>query len=357
MKTISLWGTGPRPKASSGMTLIELLVAFMVFVLLIAALVGLTTSSLDTWTEGEARKDIYDRAQIVLETLAEDLRNVYSENEIYTNGQRELSPPAFVCDIDKGRQRLRFVRTGTPAMGPLNAPLPQGQTIIGPMFYAPLYEVAYLSDPDPAKNVLWRGVRPFNRNLQSTLLSPSATMFSDSFRPVEAGVLHVSYRFWTQFTTTWDEGARVQRLGPNSRQASGPEDRWDSQRKDRQFALYKRYDVTNPDFVYPEIVQVTVILESTASLRQAIWLAEGCDDKASALRLNDTKGLPDEPGRVKIGAEWIEYRGKTMTDLLNVRRGLLGTVPAPHAAKDPVHFGESFTTDVRISAYREAQTP
>ncbi|HLY74300.1 MAG TPA: prepilin-type N-terminal cleavage/methylation domain-containing protein, partial [Planctomycetota bacterium] len=72
---------GARPSAGrripAGMTLIELLVAFVVLLMLIAALVTLTTRSLETWTSGEARKDMYDRAQVAIDLISADLRNLY----------------------------------------------------------------------------------------------------------------------------------------------------------------------------------------------------------------------------------------------------------------------------------------
>ena len=54
------------------MTLVELLVAFMVFLMMIGALVTLTTRSLSTWMQGETRKEVYDRAQLVLDVVARD---------------------------------------------------------------------------------------------------------------------------------------------------------------------------------------------------------------------------------------------------------------------------------------------
>jgi hypothetical protein len=233
------------------------------------------------------------------------------------------------------------------------------------MYFADLWEVAYLPDHDPAKNTLWRGIRYFDRGLGPSLLRPGDTnepkdaLFRTCFRPLETGVLHVGLRFWTQFTNTWDEKVPVQRLAPNSNQGSGPEKRWDSSRRtDRAFILHKsQFDRTNPDFVYPEIVQVTVVLESTLPEVHGMRLAEGCDDKSAVLRLNHTRGLPEAPAMVKIEAEWIEYGGKTFTEITSCRRGQRGTAAAAHVVPSEVHFGESFTTDVRVSAYREAQQP
>src|SRR2546426_5461251 len=76
-----------NPNSAIGMTLVELLVAFMVLLMLVGALVALTTRSLQTWSTGETRKEMYDRAQVVLDALVRDVRNTYVETEIYDDGR------------------------------------------------------------------------------------------------------------------------------------------------------------------------------------------------------------------------------------------------------------------------------
>src|ERR1043165_9159748 len=153
------------------MTLIELLVAFVVLLMLVAALVSLTTRSLETWTAGEARKDMYDRAQVALDLLSADLRNLYAENEWFTNGMQALPAPALQCDLDKnGRPRIRFVRDGNPAV--MRAPIPSPSTILPPNYYGAMWEIAVVMDPDPERNVLYRGIRGFDRRKNGTLLNP-----------------------------------------------------------------------------------------------------------------------------------------------------------------------------------------
>ncbi len=362
MRNDSLPARG-RLAAGAGMTLVELLVAFMVFVLLISALVSFTSTALDGWSRGEQRKDIYDRALILLDSIADDVRNAYSENEVFVVGQKELQVPAFMCDLDaNGQSRLRFVRTGTPRMGRSAARIAGGTGLVSPaVYYADLWEVAYVMDPDPQKNVLWRGVRQFDRESGATLLRTTGyeRQMPALFRPLGKGVLHLRFRFWTQYTTTWDERQKVRQTGPGSRAGSGPEVRWDSTRqKDKRFYFHKKeYDRTNPDFVYPEIVQAAVTLESTLSAAAGLRLAEDCTPASTSLRLNGTQGMPDPPAMAKVGAEWIEYGGMTMTELTKVKRGERGTAKLPHAAGTAVHFGEEFTTDIRVAAYREAQEP
>jgi hypothetical protein len=345
------------------MTLVELLVAFMVLLMLIGALVALTTRSLETWTTGENRKEMYDRAQVVLDSLVRDLRNTYVENEVFDDGRKELQVPLFASDLDRAKQpRIRFVRTGNPAV--IGAQ--QGvrlRTILPVMTFGDEWEVAYLLDPDPAKTTLYRGLRLFDRQPTNTLLRPSdyddptKPLFGQCFKPVESGILHVGFRFWTQYTTTWDESAPITKTPANSRARSGPETCWDSTRREvKDFKFHRRnFDRANPDFVYPEIVQITVQVESGSPETSGIRLGEMIDDRSTTIRLTHTRGMPDGPALARIEGEWIEYGNKTLTELTEVRRHCRHTAAVSHAALTPVRFGETFTTEVRLPVYREAQ--
>lgn len=348
------------------MTLLELLVAFFVLLMLVGALVSLSTRSLEVWTSGEARKEVYDKAEVVLTAISKDLRNVYLENEMYNDGVKDLPPPALQCDLDRLKNpRLRFVRTGSPAVVRAVGG-GAGPTIVPPTYYGRTWEVAYVLDPD-GKAVLYRGARGFERRASGTLLRAveyerSTDSFFTSqppvFTPVETGVLYVGYDFWTQYTTTWDD-APLQKQGANSKQKVGAEKRWDSTRiqDDKFFFHRRRFDRTNPDFVYPEIIRVTVSVEYLNPEQHGIKVHEAVDERANAIRLTHTRSLPDAPGLIKVEGEWIEYGGKSDTELFKLVRGRRFTAPAAHAAQTPVRFGETFTTEVKPGAYREAQEP
>ncbi len=365
MKTARTQPSSLRVRARQGMTLIELLVAFFVLLLLVGALVSLSTRSLEVWSSGETRKELYDKAEVVLSAIAKDLRNVYVENELYSRGTGDLQPPVLQCDVDRNRNpRLRFVRTGHPAVvraqgGPGTPP-----TAVAPVYYGPTWEVAYVLDPDPAKAQLWRGTRGFDRRATGTLLraveyesSSEAPFFKACFAEVEAGILYVGYDFWTQFTTTWDE-APLQKTA-NSKQKVGAERRWDSGRRDddKFFLHRRRFDRNNPDFVYPEIVRITVTVEVQSPEETGMKVLETVDDRATSLRLTHTRGLPDAPGLLKIEGEWIEYGGKGDSEVFKLTRGRRYTAPTSHPAQAAVRFGETFTTEVKPAAFREASEP
>ena len=65
----------------------------------------------------------------------------------------------------------------------------------------------------------------------------------------------------------------------------------------------------------------------------------------------------DPPAGVWVDGEWIYYKDKTVSTLLNCTRGGRGTKPENHSAGVRVRFGEEFVTDVRIPTYRVADTP
>ncbi len=370
------------------MTLLELLVAFAIFVLLIAALVSLATTGLDTWTSGEARKDNYDRAQTILAILSEDLRNAFSENAIFNDGTKDLMSAAFLCDYDGNQnQRLRFVRGGDREVVQVD-PATQIRKTTPSMYYGDFWEIAYVMDSDSTKNILYRGIRYFDRRLEYTLLRDedlvrtSAKFFQDNAIVLERGVLYLGFAFWTQETTTWQPprtryftcdrpthrplvqlaaAGKCPLCGKATAEravevAEAPSLLWDSTRKTEQGFRYhkKRTDRTNPDFVYPEIVQITLVVESQASEIRGLRLAEPLGDGDQTIRVTETEGLQDPPSLVKIDAEWIEYDGRTFDEIKVKKRGVRGTKAKPHAKGAAVHFGESFVTEVRLAAFREA---
>ena len=397
----------------AGLTLVELLVAFTIFVMFVTALVALGTAGLDTWQKGEYRKDIYDRAQRVLDLVADDLRNTWPDDVWYVDaGGRKLQHAYFVGDnrvVDENGKkyllpRLRFVRSGRPD----DMKTSPGVIVRPPtadLYYTDLWEIAYLMGGPPEKLVPLRCVRYFDRRTGESLLNaqdiddPSSRFVQTNAQVIDDGLLYLGFRYWTQYTTTWFEtkcfvceiqdhalreqssrpgkcqiknGDRVcgrelkeitlPALEPASKSAAQkklqpPSLYWDSSRVklDTRWVMRKiREDRDNPDFVYPEIVQITVVLESTAPDIRGPRLVEGIDDKATSVRVANAKNLPDGPAMVKIEGEWIEYKTRTNTELMGVRRGLRNTPPKDHNLGAMVRYGETFVRDVYIPAFREA---
>ncbi len=372
------------------MTLLEILVAFAVFVLLIGALISLTNLSLNTWTDGEDRKDAYDRAQIIIGQITEDLRNLYLENEYFTNGRKTLMPAALIGDYDSnGAGRLRFVmggnadKVGVPPSDKLRKVTPS-------MLYGDFWEVAYLMDSDSKEHTLWRAVRYFDRRDKWTLFrdkdidKTTEKFFRTYGVALEKGVLYLGFRYWTADTRTWMEaGSRyftcrssahrslVQLGGEgqcsvcekkvvekrvNSKES--PSSIWDSTRRElKSFRYYRRRkDINNPDFLYPEIIQMTLVVESHTSEIRGGRLAQALLEGDTVLRMTDTSGLPEPPNFVKIDSEWIGYSDVTFDEIRVSQRGARGTRSSKHGNGSTVHYGETFVTEIRLPVYREGGT-
>ena len=355
-----------------GMTLVELLVAFGVFLILVGLLVSLSTTGLDTWQEGEARKDSFDRARLVLDQVTDDLRNMFADTQWYLLEGRRLVHAGLYCDTEGAGQRLRFVRVGhEDEMRP-----DIDKKIVRPRsesYYTDLWEVAYLLDPEGKPRGLYRGVRFFDRNaIDATLLDQKAIEetkspnWSRSFTLLDSGVLWVGYRFWTKYTTTWDTKHPVKQAPRLLRQEDtkneprtpvGPHLAWDSSRgKIPEFRVFfKQLTDDDPDFAYPEIVQVTVVVESQSTDVSGAKLAIPISESDTTVLLHSGRGVPQAPDFIRIDDEWIGYTGKEGSRLTGCVRGVRRTKASAHELNDTVHFGDTFVTDVAIPAYREPQ--
>lgn len=393
-----------RTSRRSGLTLIELLVAFTVFALFVGALVALGTAGLNTWQEGEYRKDIYDRSQRLLDRISDDLRNTWVDEVWHQDaGGRDLQHAAFIGDTDRNRlARLRFVRSGRADEMKLNPDM-RMRPPTADLFYTDLWEVLYCFSGPPEKAALTRAVRYFDRRTGETLLNgddiaDSGNRFVQSNAEIlDDGVLFLGFRYWTQYSSTWFEtkcwlcenrehADRQQYAGPGKCQARtgdrpcnrelrespvaplekvprtskkliGPSLVWDSSRttlENRWIHKKTRRDLNDPDFVYPEIVQVTIVVESTAPEVRGVRLLDALEPAANQIRVNGTKMLADGPAMVKIDAEWISYEAKTNTDLLRCRRGQRGTTAAAHNTGSLVRHGQTFVRDIHLPVYQEA---
>ena len=361
-----------------GMTLVELLVAFAVFLILVGMLVSLSTRGLETWEEGESRKDAIDRGRRVLEQVSNDLRGAFADTQWFVAQGRRQVHAGMYCDEDKGgRQRLRFVCTGDenrmrtdPAMKILRQ---RGQGA-----YTDLWEIAYLLDPEDKPPGLYRGVRYFNRATvdgsileAKTLEKTDAAAWNQTFTLFDPGVLWIEYRFWTQYTTSWDPANPVKMVPRVMKQQDtrqekaldknrvGPSLVWDSSRgRILNFKLfYKQLPEDDPDFVYPEIVQMLVTVESQSSDLRGAKVAHPVEEGDTEISLHSARGLPEaskeSPAFVRIGSEWVEYWDKSGATLRQCRRGARKTLATRHEVNAEVHFGPTYVTDVPIPAYKE----
>lgn len=374
---------GPRSPRNLGFTLLEIIVAMGIFVILGAALITILRQGLDLWREGEARKETYERANFILSYIREDLINTYS-------GSGEPNPVRFLCDLEPAsvergvqRQRLRFVRTRKgESQHPVGG---QGGMIIESTDYydhfgdvsemregtlragAGLEEVIYLLDPDPEETTLWRGIRSPPGG-EGSFLDPMGLRklyVEDHCQPLATGVLYLEFRFWTQFTRTWDDGF-YPRLYPHDEETrSGPALIWDSTRGlfppeagigkgDFRVVLGPESLYDTADDIFPRQVMVVLVMEAATP----VTLAQGISKDSTRIPLVGSSRIPGAaPRYVRIDREWIGYdtieKGRLILGDAGRQRGARWTRPASHRKGAEVQVGRTFTLVVRIPAYRD----
>lgn len=344
-----------KKSTEPGATLLEVLVALALFGLLIGSMVGLSTSILDMWSEGEDRKDLSDRAALILGLLEDDLQNLLVERQRLRNWTEDEMVPAvgahFVSDLDgAGRQILKLVRVSSrdEVLVPAPPPIRRAHPVD---LFAPLYEVVWKMDDDPSKTFLWRGVRFFDRD-------PAKSVFTGKkidpsiFRIVDSRVLYWELRFWGQETNRWDE----REPGPQGRPPKEASVLWDSSRTGVKKFMYYRRRSNDPrvDFVAPEMARVTLVLRPAAFPSRRIVLTEPLPKESLVAHVNAAEELPDPPCLVRIGGEWVEVASREFSQLKLARRGQRLTQRKDHPAGALVEFGETFVRILPVGPRMEA---
>jgi hypothetical protein len=177
----------------------------------------------------------------------------------------------------------------------------------------------------------------------------------------------VGFRFWTQYTRSW--------VGPavdlkNRRAGSGPETIWDSTRgaeigatdpetgQVRPFALARGSDSLSvpSDDVFPEIVEVTLVVEPDVRRAVRTDLVDPMTEGDTIARVASTKGFmgpKSSSGYLLIGNEWVRYVEKTARTFRISKRGQRGTARGSHAIGTKVRIGETFVMRFHVPGYRE----
>jgi type II secretory pathway pseudopilin PulG len=332
----------------SGMTLVELLVALISFVLIVGVIVVISGVALETWRQSEYRKDIYQRARRVISQIEEDIKNIFVEDATPSS---DRLPAYLICDYDKkGRQIIRFVRS---VWKPTRIVQVQEFDLLSAnTFLSNLQEVCYVMDEKDC--ILWRASKPFTRLSGSSFFNKSPA--EKYLKKVEEGVVHLHFLFWTQNTNTWDTKYKPRRK--LARGKSGPSLVWDSTRvKVKNFIyFYKQKGLTDyPSPVYPPKIRVFMVIESRIQEYTGTKLYSNITSMDKKIPLLSTRDLPDPPNYIKIGQELIEYEKVETTCVIASKRGALGTRPSHHKAGMEVHFGKIFTYDIFINTYRDVK--
>lgn len=339
----------------SGMTLIELLIAFAIFTVMIAGMVALMVGTLQGWRSSERGKDTGERAQRILRQIERDLRCAHVDDQwIDDPAAGRLRYAQTLCAPDAtGRPQLTLVRAGTQGAA---AARQAGQRYNAVDAYLSLTEVHYGMDPQKA-GVLLRSEQSFNRfdvkkdrSLFSEKARRSAALASLA-APVDNGVLHLEFQFWSAATKEWTTSK-----GPT---AGGPSLLWDSSRRDLPefFMTSRMRDVAEaPDFVMPRTVRIVLVLEPLTGSERGTILTEPLGPGDRQMTVGDGREIPDPPGYVAVGDERIAYDKKEGSVVRISRRGGGGGKKAEavsHAVGERVRYGQTYISDVTIPLARD----
>jgi hypothetical protein len=292
------------------------------------------------WRIAEARRQVYERAQLVYSTLDEDLGSVFclsrrgQDQEVRLRLQRDRS----------GNAELRFVRTiagelsreETRHAGELAGAQDHRnlhgdhhkRLLAGEGLEEVLYVVRQDGDDLP---VLWRGIRSpiggegtlLNLDLQAARSGVDDPL-PRAARPFVRGVLHFGVELWVPGRTmTWL---------PSPGGRGGPEAAWDT--LDHQGA-------------FPILARVTLVLACDPVLARTTRLSKAISAGDSNVSVDSIQALPEpasDGAYVRVGEEWIRYTGRDLERgrLTGCARAQRASRASAHDAGTPVEIGYSF---------------
>lgn len=390
MRRLKPQGSSVKPQASSlkpprGLTLIEVLITMVIFVILAGFTIMAVRQVVAQWAQSERRRVLYEKAAGVLDVMADDIRLAVTREPA---GVTEIKA-RFIGDIEPGakQQRLAFVRSFEsgperaitfnagdgrannlqlqPAAGApgLAAPAPSGPTGGADRDE---YTGTKVGDFKPLGGMALVGYFAKGQTLYRVIRAPVPQAFSPLLTPQGAqvlatDVLFLGFDYWSQNTRGWEAPKGAARN-------SGPERVWDSTRAIslpplNQFSLHRGNDSADDmeDDVFPEKVRITVTVDSPLPRCVFTRLLEPISDTGGGLiGVDSTKGFPegDEADPfILIEDEWLHYK-KRIPDCFEVdQRGARGTLPKGHAAGAIVRTGKTFRRVIYIPNWREDTTP
>jgi hypothetical protein len=357
---------GRLRRRSRAFTLVEVMVSIGVFMIMGAALVTLWQMGLGMWARGERRRKTYEQAQGVLAQISLDLEAAYTREPV----RQGLPTARFFCTREKnGTQRLSFVRTFES--GPERAYTYYASGI------GDAYTDGFAGDGTSLGaigGVLGVSYFRTGRELRRATLGPpspskASLRSATGSRPgevVTANCLYLGFRFWSQYSTTWNAPTATSSV---MRRRPWPETVWDSTRgagvietltpsgKARPFSLARgRLSLAEPfDDVFPEIVEITLVVEPDVNLTLRTELAEWTSVSATQIKVASTRGFADPstgPTYLLVGDEWVKVSAKRERSFTLARRGLRGTKAVEHDKWTTVRQGTTFVMRVSVPGYR-----
>jgi prepilin-type N-terminal cleavage/methylation domain-containing protein len=371
-----------------GLTLLEVMVTLTIFLVLALLLFAMVRDVVASWTQGERRRVLYEKAAGVVNIMSDDLRLALSHE---SPGATDVKV-RFISDFEPStnNQQLVFVRSfeyGPERAITFNAADGMTNDL---MFQASIDPDDPRPTPRPvpkpgtpnkggaADNDSFDGLRVGdfkalggmaavayfvkNETLYRAVRAPVPQALSSMFVPaksqiVATDVLYFELEYWSQKTESWDEIAG---------KPSGPQKIWDSTRGITGFPLERFFLHRDPitlndpeDDVFPQKVRVTVTIDSSMPRCIFTKLSDETGEGDLTLYAEGTRGFPDggDDSYIKIDNEWMQLKKRSDDQFVITRRGVRGTKATGHNAGAIVRAGKTFQRVIFIPNFREDNTP
>ncbi|MCB9890644.1 MAG: prepilin-type N-terminal cleavage/methylation domain-containing protein [Planctomycetes bacterium] len=390
-------------------TLVELLVVMFLLTGFFLFLTQMLNSSLTVWQRGEERASIEERCATSLRLASRDFRHLVAvEDKMFRPGVEARLRGS--TGTEGARSNGRLVATFVPFAG--GKPVRPDQADLNPKGFDWLPEWRFVSRVERAEGrrllearererviatdgqldeitlaervaerlrdapaappvecalrvlpttdesgcylALYRDVRLIDSSVQKRWVDGAELPPPEE--PLLTHLLHIETLFRSQWTESF--GAEVAREG-------GPERCWDSTRAgmfppDHPVLAFSldagESSATDPrDDVMPSWIQLSITVDEGPEAAYTAFLAHAIDAVTTEIRIEYPERVPpvDDVGFLKIGSEWIQYRGHEGGHLRNVLRGARFTKATEHGSGSRVHAGRQGVVRIPVAVSRE----
>jgi prepilin-type N-terminal cleavage/methylation domain-containing protein len=371
---------GRKPVSARGLTLVEVLITMVIFVILAGFTIMAVKEVVTQWAVGERRRVVYEKAAGCLDMMAEDIRLALTQEPV---GVTEIRAK-LIGDYDpvSRQQRLMFVRTFESGPeraitfnagdGRDNAMLLKPQDDTSKIISEPSaksdsedFTGLRVGDFKPLGGMALIGYFVQNRTLYRVIHAPvpdvmSSMLTTGNAQVLATDVLYMSFDYWSQDTEQWEEP-------PPKSKTGGPEKVWDSTRAIsanslNNFRYHRGSDsaLDEEDDIFPRKIRVTLTTDSPMPrCVNTKLINEISEHDGGAMEVDSTRGFPDggdETSYILVEDEWMHYKSKTADGFVIDKRGARGTIARAHKPDAVIRTGKTFRRIIYLPNYREDLT-
>lgn len=349
------------PRARSGFTIVELLLAVGLFSILLVALLKLVDTAMTIWQRSDEQRELGQASAAVLDLFAEDLQALEG------GARGDLLADWVLFDLDADgingmpRPRVRLVRhMGAAALQRLTRREPGSD--LEP-FERARVEVVWALLPSEERGDervpgrLVRGERLAGD--ADTLSFFDAAFFGASGKPapgstaeITSGILWFEPWFASQTSVLHDGWS----LGDDLDDCSASWDAWTRGRPDAERSALNLAPSGMPAAkdvpLLPRRVRLALEIERVRDLRLRTTLVTELGPEATSFTVRDGRKLPEKGRFLLIGDEWMELQAVD-GDRVSVARGQRGTRALLHPAGALLHHGHRTVREIPVDLVRE----